>query len=183
MNRHINNGLHGTKTEQNLRTAAQNEAMGFTKYMLYSGLASDEANEDMARMFSEYASNEKEHAELWLGYLDELGGVEDNLNNAIYGEEFEATEFYPNAARIAAEEGFDELADKFRMAANIEKRHADSYRTAADDLASGRMYTGNADTQWVCLNCGYTTRGNMPPSQCPFCSYPKGYFKKANCFE
>lgn len=180
MNRHINSGLHGTKTEQNLRTAAQNEAMSFTKYTLYSGLASDEANEDISRMFSEFASNEKEHAELWLGYLDELGSTEDNLQNAIASEEFDATEFYPNAARVAEEEGFDELAEKFRMAGSIERRHEIYNKRASDELVTGRMYMGDADTEWVCLNCGYTTRGNTPPNHCPFCSYPKGYFKKVN---
>lgn len=180
MNNNIKNGLEGTKTGQNLRTAAANEALAHVKYTLFSDIASEAGQMEAARMFNEMASHEKEHAELWLSYLDELSDTEDNLDRSIRGESYEANESYPEYSRIAAEEGFSELSDKFRMAATAEGGHAERYSELSERMADGSMYTGDADTTWYCTNCGYRTKGNMPPERCPLCSYPKGYFSKTD---
>ncbi len=182
MNNNTRSGLAGTKTEQNLMEAARGEALAHTKYMLYSKMASQAGEPEVARTFENFANNEKEHAELWLGYLGELGEPEDNINSAVAGENFEASSFYPEASRVASEEGFTELAEKFRMAGTVEARHAEAYQKLSDDMAKGNMHTGNADTEWMCTSCGYRTKGNMPPEYCPLCSYPDSYFVKTrNC--
>lgn len=178
MNNYTRSGLAGTKTEQNLMEAARSEALAHTKYMLYSEMASEAGEREAAQTFENFANNEKEHAELWLGYLGELGETDDNINSAVTGETFESSNFYPEASRIAAEEGFTELAEKFRMAGTVEGHHAEAYRKLSDDMAKGTMHTGNADTEWVCSNCGYHTKGNIPPEYCPLCSYPNSYFVK-----
>lgn len=182
MKNNTTSGLAGTKTEQNLMEAARGEALAHTKYMIYSEMAAEAGETEAARTFKNFADNEKEHAELWLGYLGELGETEDNLNSAIQGETFENANFYPEASRIAAHEGFMELSEKFRMAGSVEGHHAKAYQRLSEDMASGNMHEGNADTEWVCTNCGYRTKGNMPPEYCPLCSYPSSYFVKVkNC--
>lgn len=178
MNNNIKNGLEGTKTGQNLRTAAANEALAHIKYTLFSDIASEAGQMEAARMFDEFAHQEKEHAELWLSYLDELDDTEENLDKAIRGETYESKEFYPEYSRIASEEGFGEISDKFRMTANAENGHSGKLSELSKQMSDGSLYKGNADTTWYCTNCGYRTKGNIPPEHCPLCSYPKGYFKK-----
>lgn len=178
MEQQTQSALAGTKTEQNLRDAARGEALAHTKYLLFSHIAANDGQEVLSRMFGQFADNEKEHAELWLGYLNELGSNEENLENALSGERFENTTFYPEAARVAEEEGFEELADKFRMTADVEGHHASAYGKMLDALRDGDLYEGDAETEWLCLNCGFRTKGNMPPEQCPLCSYPRGFFTK-----
>ena len=174
------NALHGTKTEELLKQAARGEAQAFTRYMLFSGMADQEGYEPIRRLFEQTAGNEKEHAELWYGYLDELGNTEENLESALSGEKFESKTFYPDAARVAKDEGFDEISDKFAMTGSVEGNHGATFAKMLDNLRDGKLYTGDADTVWVCLNCGYRTKGNEPPEECPLCSYPKGYFEKTN---
>lgn len=171
-------GYTGTKSEQNLRSALQNEALGYTKYMLYADKAHKEGYHQVGRMFEDIANNEREHAELWLGYLNEMGTTEDNLDAAISGESYESTAFYPDAARIAREEGFMELADKFNRTAEVEEYHGNKFKNTLESMTDGSIYTGNPDTVWECTNCGYHTRGDAAPERCPLCSYPKGYFVK-----
>ena len=175
----VQNALAGSKTEELLKQAARGEAQAFTKYMLFASLAGDEGYEPIRRLFIKTAGNEKEHAELWYGYLDELGSSEENLENALSGERFESKTFYPDAARVAKEEGFDEIAQKFAMTGAVEADHAAAFGKMADALCDGKLYTGDADTGWICSNCGYRTKGNEPPERCPLCSYPKGFFDKA----
>ncbi len=178
MTNHITSALNGTKTEESLREALSNEALGFTKYTLFAEKAHNEGYEPIARMMREFAQNEKEHAELWLGYLDEMGDTEENLDAAGRSEEFEANTFYPQAALAAKDEGFTEMAEKFRLAGMVEKSHAAALRNMLDDMRDGDLYKGDAETEWVCLNCGYRTKGNMPPERCPLCSYRQTYFAK-----
>ena len=173
MDKHAKNALNGTKTKQNLIDASKNEALAYTKYSIFSDIAHEEEYEDISRMFSELAHNEKEHSELWLSYLNEFGTTMENLDSAIKGEIFEKESYYPELARMAKEEGFEEISEKFRMVGKVESNHADMLTENADSLVKGTMFKGNADTKWVCLNCGYTTKGNTPPDTCPLCNYPK----------
>lgn len=178
MDRQSKSALAGTKTEQNLQAALRGEALAHTKYMLFADMASTEGYEPISRVFDDFSGNEREHAELWLGYLNGIGSTEENLESALDGERFESTTFYPEASRIAKEEGFEELAEKFRLVAGVEGHHAEAYARLLDSLTDGTLYQGDADTEWVCLNCGYRTKGNMPPERCPLCSYPRGFFEK-----
>ncbi len=178
MDRHASNALHGTKTIQNLKDASMNEALAYTKYTMYSDIASKEGYHDIANMLSGFARNEMEHAELWLRYLNELGDTQSNLDFAMQNENYENNEYYPEYSRIATEEGFPEIAEKFRMAASVEGRHANMLSKAHENLSNDSMFEGDADTTWGCMNCGYASNGNVPPERCPLCSYPRGYFKK-----
>lgn len=171
--------LVGTETELLLKKAADGEANAYTKYMLYADTAAREGYEPLRLLFERLAGNEKEHAEQWLGYLDELGSTEENLENALAGERYESTTFYPEASRKAKDEGFDEIAAKLAMTGTVEENHAREYASRLEKLRNGKLYNGDADTEWVCLNCGYRTRGNKPPEHCPLCSYPMGFFERS----
>lgn len=174
----VQNALTGTKTEELLKQAAHGEAQTYTRYRLFSDIADKEGYEPLRRLFEQSAENEREHAALWYGYLDEFGNTEENLENALSGERFESKTFYPDAARTAKEEGFDEIAEKFALTGSVEENHAVAFAKMLDAMQNGSLYTGKADTVWLCLNCGYRTKGNEPPERCPLCSYPKGFFEK-----
>lgn len=176
MNNTTKNGLNGTKTEQNLIDAAAKEALSHVKYMIYSDIAKEEGNLRAARHFDEHAGHEKEHAELWLSYLDELSDTDENLDCAKRAENYEANDYYPSLSKTAAEEGFTEIADKFRMASTVEKHHLMTLEELSECLAID--HHDDPETVWCCTNCGYHTKGNMPPERCPLCNYPKHYFVK-----
>ena len=178
MNNTPKSGITGTKTEQNLRDAATNEALAHVRYMLFSDIAKEEGKLEASRQFSRLANHEKEHAELWLSYLDELSDPDENLDRAIRGETYESSEYYPGLAKVSDEEGFTEIANKFRMTGAVEKSHANELIKLSEAMANGLHRSENADTEWICTNCGYHTKGNMPPERCPLCSYPKKYFTK-----
>ena len=178
MKKHSQSALTGTKTEQYLKTAAQGEASAFTKYSLYSDIADEEGYQEISRTLSSIANNERQHAELWLGYLGQLGSTEENLETAIATETFESTTFYPEAAKAAKEEGFDEIAQKFSMTGSVEADHACTQEKFLESIRVVSIFKGDANTEWICLNSGYRTKGNTPPEHCPLCSYPKGYFAK-----
>lgn len=180
MNTNHNTGLHGTKTEKNLADAAKNESLAFTKYTIYSDIAHEQGHHRVAEMFKNLAKQEREHAELWLGYLGEYGDTADNLNDSVFAESYQAGEYYPSLSETAAHEGFDELADKFRMAGKAEQHHGIALSALNDEMTLGTMYEGNEDTEWECTCCGYTTKGNAPSERCPLCGYPKSYSKKLN---
>jgi len=176
MNNNTINGLLGTKTEQNLRNAAANEALSHVKYMIYSDIAKKEGKPGAARYFDRHASHEIEHAELWLSYLDELSDTDENLDSAKRSETYEANDYYPSLSKTAAEEGFTEIADKFRMAGTVENHHLMTLEELSESLAID--HHDDPETVWCCTNCGYHTKGNMPPERCPLCNYPKHYFVK-----
>lgn len=169
------NAFHGTKTGENLRLATDAEARAYAKYMIYAENARKNGDISTAKKLSELAENEKSHAELWLYYLDEVGTTDENIELMLANEKFGAEEFYPKAAELADDEGFTEVADKFRKTAKVEVRHSKKLSELADAMRDG---LSPADTEWACTNCGYTTMGNLPPEHCPLCSYPKQYFEK-----
>lgn len=178
MNNTSKSSLSGSKTEQNLKDAASNEALAHVRYTLFSDIAKESGQLEAARLFENHASHEKEHAELWLSYLDELSDTDDNLDRALKGEIYESTEYYPSFSKTASDEGFYEISDKFRMAGDVEKHHAKNLERLAEELAKGEHTSDDAECVWCCTNCGYHTKGNMPPERCPLCGYPKWYFTK-----
>ena len=113
----------GTKTEQNLRDAFAGESQARNKYTYFASVAKKQGYEQIAALFLKTAENEKEHAKLWFKALGELGNTEENLAAAAAGENYEWTDMYAGFAKTAEEEGFPELAAKFRMVAAIEKHH------------------------------------------------------------
>ena len=120
----------GTQTEKNLEAAFAGESQARNKYTYYASKAKKDGFEQIAALFLKTADNEKEHAKMWFKELHD-GAVPDtatNLKDAADGENYEWTDMYAGFAKTAEEEGFKELAAKFRLVAEIEKHHEERYR-------------------------------------------------------
>lgn len=175
--------LKGSKTEKNLMEAFAGESMARNKYTYFASKAKKDGYEQIAAIFEETAGNEKEHAKMWFKYL-EGGAVKDTISNleaAANGENFEWTDMYERMAKEADEEGFKEIAAKFRMVGAIEKEHEERYRKLLKNINDEVVFSKDEDTIWICRNCGHVVIGKKAPEVCPVCSHPKSYFEvKAN---
>ena len=171
--------LKGTKTEKNLMEAFVGESQARNKYTYFASKAKKEGYEQIAAIFLETAGNEKEHAELWFKYLNggQLNDTVANLLEAADGENFEWTDMYDRMAKEADEEGFKEIAAKFRMVGAIEKHHEERYRKLAQNIKDGVVFSSEGDAIWVCRNCGHVVIGKKAPEICPCCNHPKSYFE------
>ena len=171
--------LKGTKTEKNLMEAFAGESQARNKYTYFASKAKKEGYEQIAAIFLETAGNEKEHAELWFKYLNggQLNDTVANLIEAADGENFEWTDMYDRMAKEADEEGFKEIAAKFRMVGAIEKHHEERYRKLAQNIKDGVVFSSDGDRIWVCRNCGHVVIGKKAPEVCPCCLHPKSYFE------
>lgn len=171
--------LKGTKTEKNLQEAFAGESMARNKYTYFASKAKKDGYEQIAAIFEETAANEKEHAKLWFKYL-EGGAVKDtisNLKDAAMGENYEWTNMYARMAEEAEEEGFTEIANRFRLVAAIEKHHEERYKKLLDNIEKGIVFSRNDDRIWICRNCGHIVIGKVAPEVCPTCNHPKSYFE------
>ena len=110
------NKYQGTQTEKNLQAAYAGESQARNKYTYFSSVAKKEGYEQIAAIFLKTADNEKEHAKMWFKELNGIGDTKANLAAASEGENFEWTDMYEDFAATAENEGFPELAQKFRMA-------------------------------------------------------------------
>lgn len=175
--------LKGTKTEQNLHTAFAGESMARNKYTYFASKARKEGYEQIAAIFEETAGNEKEHAKLWFKYLEggDLHSTLDNLKAAAQGENYEWTTMYDVMAKEAQEEGFTEIAAKFRMVGQIEKRHEERYRKLAQNLEEKEVFARPQQKMWICRNCGYVTVAEEAPKKCPVCAHPQSFFEIEAC--
>ena len=156
--------LIGSKTEANLKAAFAGESQARGKYFYFAAKAKEDGYGAVARYFEETAVNEQEHARLWCKLLGGIGSTADNLQAAIAGEHAENTEMYPSFAKIAKEEGFDDIAKRFEQVAAIEKTHEDHYKHLLETLGKSAV----ADT-WKCDNCGNIIAAKSAPSTCPVC--------------
>ena len=169
--------LKGTKTEQNLMAAFAGESQARNKYTYFASVAKKEGYEQISAIFQDTANNEKEHAKLWFKALGELGNTAQNLLSAAEGENYEWTDMYATFAKEAEEEGFVELAAKFRMVAAIEKTHEERYRKLLSNVEMQEVFA-KADMQiWECRNCGHLVMGKQAPELCPVCAHPRAYFE------
>ena len=174
--------LKGSKTEKNLMDAFAGESQAHTKYLYYASKAKDEGYVQIANLFTETALNEKEHAKVWFKYLHG-GAIPEtpaNLDDAANGENFEWTDMYDRMAAEAREEGFDEIAAKFEMVGQIEKRHEERYRKLITNIEEGLVFSRDGDAIWICTNCGHIVVGPKAPEVCPVCAHPKKYFELYN---
>lgn len=168
----------GSKTEANLRTAFAGESQARNKYTYYASKAKKEGYNQIADLFLETANNEKEHAKLWFKLLD--GGIKstkENLLDAAQGENYEWTEMYAEFAKVAKEEGFDDIAAQFEGVAKIEKAHEERYRKLLENLEKGEVFKKGSIVVWECANCGHICVGESAPQVCPVCNHPQAYFK------
>ena len=171
------NPYSGTKTEQNLMTAFAGESQARNKYTYFASVAKKEGYEQIAALFLETAENEKEHAKLWFKELNELGNTSENLLAAAEGENYEWTDMYDSFAKTAEEEGFTELAKKFRGVAEIERRHEERYRALLRNVETKQVFEKSEVKVWECRNCGHVVVGTKAPDVCPVCNHPQSYFE------
>jgi ferredoxin hydrogenase len=171
------NKYAGTKTEKNLWDAFAGESQARNKYTYFASVAKKAGFEQIAELFLKTADNEKEHAKLWFKELGELGDTAQNLLHAAEGENYEWTDMYDRMAQEAEEEGFKELAAKFRLVAKIEKSHEERYRALLKNVEMQQVFEKADMVIWECRNCGHLVMGKKAPEICPTCAHPKSYFE------
>lgn len=171
------NPYAGTKTEKNLEAAFAGESQARNKYTYFASVAKKEGYEQIAALFLKTADNEKEHAKMWFKELKGIGTTADNLKAAADGENFEWTDMYEEFAATAEEEGFKELAAKFRMVAAIEKHHEERYRALLKNVEMKEVFEKSEVKVWECRNCGHIVVGTKAPDVCPVCNHPQSYFE------
>ena len=171
------NKYQGTKTEKNLQSAFAGESQARNKYTYFSSVAKNEGYEQIAQIFLQTADNEKEHAKMWFKELKGIGSTTDNLYAAAEGENFEWTDMYDEFAKTAEEEGFSELAAKFRMVGAIEKHHEERYRALLNNIETAQAFEKSEVKVWECRNCGHIVVGTSAPIVCPVCIHPQSYFE------
>ena len=171
------NKYAGTKTEKNLWEAFAGESQARNKYTYFASVAKKAGYEQIAALFLKTAENEKEHAKLWFKELGELGTTEENLLHAAEGENFEWTDMYERMAKEAEEEGFPELAAKFRGVGAIEKAHEERYRKLLKNVEEKAVFEKSGVKVWECRNCGHIVVGTKAPEVCPVCNHPQSYFE------
>ena len=165
----------GTQTEKNLRTAFSGESEARNKYTYFASVAKKEGYEQISALFLKTAENEKEHAKMWFKELEGLGDTAANLLSGAEGENYEWTDMYDGFAKTAEEEGFTELAKKFRMVAAIEKHHEERYRALLKNVETAAVFEKSEVKVWECRNCGHIMVGTKAPEVCPVCAHPRSY--------
>ena len=167
----------GTQTEQNLRMAFSGESEARNKYTFFASVAKKQGFEQIAALFLKTAENEKEHAKLWFKELAGIGDTAENLLSAAEGENYEWTDMYEGFAKTAEEEGFPELAHRFRLVAAIERHHEERYRALLHNLETAQVFEKSEVKVWECRNCGHIAVGVKAPEVCPACNHPQSYFE------
>ena len=142
------NKYSGTQTEKNLQEAFAGESQARNKYTYFASVAKKEGYEQMSALFLKTADNEKEHAKMWFKELAGLGDTKSNLADAAEGENYEWTYMYDGFAKTAEEEGFPELAAKFRAVGEIEKHHEERYRTLLKNIETAQVFEKSEVKVW-----------------------------------
>lgn len=171
------NKYSGTQTEKNLEAAFAGESQAHNKYTYFASRAKKDGFEQIAAIFQQTADNEKEHAKMWFKELSGIGSTAENLAAAADGENYEWTDMYDGFAKTAEEEGFLELAAKFRLVAAIEKRHEQRYRALLHNIEAQEVFKKSEVKVWECRNCGHIVVGKEAPEVCPVCAHPQSYFE------
>ncbi|MCI9063109.1 MAG: rubrerythrin family protein [Clostridia bacterium] len=169
--------LKGSKTEQNLMSAFAGESQARCKYEYYAGVAKKEGYEEIASIFSEISNNELAHAKIHYKYLDGIHDTKLNIADAAAGENYEWVDMYNKFAIEADEEGFKEIANKFRLIGNIEKHHEQIYRNLLKDLEDGKVFEKDNVVVWKCKVCGNIHIAVNAPAICPVCSHSQSFYK------
>jgi rubrerythrin len=167
----------GSRTEANLHAAFSGESQARNKYTYYASKAKKEGYEQIAAIFMETAENEKEHAKIWYKLIHGIGSTVENLKDAAAGENYEWTQMYAEFAKVAREEGFDDIAALFDGVASVEKHHDERYQALVKNLEDGIVFKKSNVVIWKCRNCGYLHTGESAPQICPVCAHPQAYFE------
>ncbi|MDR3112585.1 MAG: rubrerythrin family protein [Elusimicrobiota bacterium] len=182
--------IKGTKTEKNVLTAFAGESQARNRYTFFASKAKKEGYEQISAIFTETANNEKEHAELFFKFLEGgaieisgtfpagiIGSTPQNLKVSAEGENEEHTKAYPEAAKIAKEEGFSEIADAFLKISVVEKHHEERYLKLLENIEKGKIFKKDKPTVWKCRNCGYIYESVQAFDECPACKHSKAYME------
>ena len=182
--------LKGTQTEKNILTAFAGESQARNRYTYFASQAKKDGFVQISEIFTETADQEKEHAKRLFKLLEGgevevaaafpagvIGTTLDNLKEAAGGENYEHTEMYPGFARIAVEEGFEEIAEIFKTIAVAEKQHEKRYLALAANIENGTVFKREQSVVWRCRNCGYLHEGNEAPDECPACAHARAHFE------
>ena len=171
------NRYEGTRTEKNLEAAFAGESQARNKHTYLAAAAKKEGYEQISSLFLKTAENEKEHAKMWFKELNGIGDTAENLCAAAAGENYEWTDMYDGFAKTAEEEGFHDLAAKFRLVAAIEKSHEERYRALLKNVKTAEVFAKSEVKVWECRNCGHIVVGKKAPEVCPTCNHPQSYFE------
>ena len=171
------NKYAGTQTEKNLEAAFSGESQARNKYTFFASTAKKQGFEQISALFLKTAENEKEHAKMWFKELNGIGDTAQNLLAAAEGENYEWTDMYEDFAKTAEEEGFPELAVKFRLVGEIEKHHEERYRALLHNGEMKEVFAKSEVKVWECRNCGHIVVGTSAPEVCPVCNHPQSYFE------
>ncbi|HLV09283.1 MAG TPA: rubrerythrin family protein [Halanaerobiales bacterium] len=182
--------LAGSQTEKNLLKSFAGESQARTRYTFFASQADKDGYKQIQAIFLETARNEKEHAERFFKFLEgrpveitatypagKIGTTEENLEAAAEGEREEHSELYPEFAKVAREEGFNEIATAFEKIAEVEKEHEKRYLKLLENVKQGRVFEREELVRWKCDNCGYVHEGKEAPEVCPSCLHPRKYFE------
>ena len=162
---------------ERLSRALKRESQARNKYTYFASVAKKEGYEQMSALFLKTADNEKEHAKMWFKELAGIGDTKENLAAAAEGENYEWTDMYEGFAKTAEEEGFPELAAKFRAVGEIEKHHEERYRALLKNIETAQVFEKSEVKVWECRNCGHIVVGTKAPEVCPVCNHPQSYFE------
>ncbi len=182
--------IKGTRTEQNLLKAFAGESQARSRYVYFASVAKKEGYQQIAAIFEETAEQEKEHAKRFFKFLEGgmveitacypagiIGTTAQNLEAAAAGENEEWTELYPEFAKIAAEEGFPQVATAFKMIAKVEAEHEARYRALLERVIAEKVFEREEEIEWQCRNCGYVHKGKKALENCPACQHPREFFE------
>jgi rubrerythrin len=182
--------LKGSRTEKNLLAAFAGESQARTRYTFFASVARREGLEQISAIFAETADNEREHAQLFFKHLQGgdaeitasypagiIGTTAQNLKAAAAGEKMEWGTLYPNFAEVAAEEGFTEIANTFRLVALVEANHERRYLKLLDNVVTGQVFKRPTAVKWKCRNCGHVLEAKEAPAKCPVCAHEQAYFE------
>lgn len=169
--------LKGSRTHANLQSAFAGETQARSKYEYFARVAENEGYMQIAAIFRETAENELAHAFMWFCELGALSVTANNLENARSGENFEWAEMYEGFAKTAEEEGFSEIAKKFRLVAAVEKAHEERFIRLIDNIEMKQVFEKSGEVMWQCRNCGHIEFGKKAPERCPVCSHPKSFYQ------
>ncbi|MDE6854237.1 MAG: rubrerythrin family protein [Muribaculaceae bacterium] len=184
-----NKSIKGTQTEKNLAIAYMAESAAYTRYTFYAGQAEKEEYFPIQRVFTDTAANEMRHAKVYFKYLEGgnfpvtlgvdagvIGTTAENLATAAHEEEVEGYKLYLSFAKVAEEEGFDDIASHFRAIAEIESRHRERFLYYLKQVEEGTVWKRDHEITWQCLVCGYEHKGTEPPAECPACDHPYKHY-------
>lgn len=184
--------LKNSETAKNLMRAFAGESQARNRYTFAAGIAKNKNLPVLEAVFTFTANQEKEHAEIFYNYLQDMAGETilidggypvdisqnplDLLKAAKHNEFEEYDTVYKDFGDVAMKEGFDVIGDTFRQIGEIEKIHGDRFGLFADLLEKNQLFVSEIETGWMCLNCGHVHHGTSAPPACPVCKHEQGYF-------